>query len=97
MFTSPGTAAPSGTTPWHAAVVRQSPLRSLTMSSSTQSGQTIEVRGQTIYIEVSGTTAVAKNLRLRRSSGHMRTNRTKGTNESMHDFKERLGEEIDDA
>ena len=67
------------------------------MSSSTQSGQTIEVRGQTIKLEVrGGETVVAKHVRMRGVRGG-RTNRTKGKNESMPDFKERLGEEIDDA
>jgi len=67
------------------------------MSSSTQSGQTIEVRGQTIKLEVrGGETVVAKNVRMRGVRGG-RTDRTKGNRESMHDFTERLGEEIDEA
>ena len=67
------------------------------MSSSTQSGQTIEVRGQTIKLEVrGGETVVAKHVHMRGVRGG-RTDRTKGNKESMHDFTERLGEEIDEA
>ena len=70
------------------------------MALRSQSGQTIEVRGQTIKLEVRDgrgeETVVAKHVRMRGVRGG-RTNRTKGNKESMHDFTERLGEEIDEA
>ena len=70
------------------------------MALRSQSGQTIEVRGQTIKLEVRDgrgeETVVAKHVRMRGVRGG-RTDRTKGKNESMDDFTERLGEEIDEA
>ena len=70
------------------------------MAIRSQSGQTIEVRGQTIKLEVRDgrgeETVVAKHVRMRGVRGG-RTDRTKGKNESMDDFTERLGEEIDEA